>query len=100
LSKKTLWGTSPKVKVTVPPTPMATFAGVKVFSEVAFTAAAMGGGEGLLDDPGSVDELHAAARATTAQMAMIRGVRMARVREAAVEGSSEHRARGPPEQTW
>src|SRR6476661_505029 len=76
LSKKTLWGTSPKTKVTVPPTPIATFAGVKVFSEVAFTVAAMGGAPpGLLDDPGSVDELHAAASATTA-LVRIRVMRM------------------------
>ena len=52
LSKKTLWATSPKVKVTVPPTPIATFAGVNVFNDVAFTAAAMGGAPAvLLDDP-------------------------------------------------
>jgi hypothetical protein len=74
---------------------MATLAGVKVFSEVAFTAAAMGGAEVVLDDPGSVDELHAAASATTAQVAMIRGVRMARVRGTAEEGSSEHRCSWP-----
>jgi hypothetical protein len=52
LSKKTLWATSPKEKVTVPPTAIVTFAGVKVFAEVALTVAAMGSAPpGLLDDP-------------------------------------------------
>jgi hypothetical protein len=88
LSKKTLWATSPKVKVTVPPTPIATFEGVNVSSEVAFTAAVMGGGPAgllLLDDPGEVDELHAAA-STAAALVRVRMMRMIRRDEGRASG--------------
>src|SRR3954453_5997350 len=69
---------SPKTKVTVPPTPIAMFAGVNSFSDVAFTMPVMDGAEGL-PGPAYVDELHAMASAATAPASAIRVVRTIRV---------------------
>src|SRR3954468_23092052 len=69
LSKKTLWATSPKAKVTVPPTPIATFDGVNAFADVALTVAVIGGAPPLLllllDVPEMPDELQAMASAAS-----------------------------------
>src|SRR3982751_1906736 len=90
LSKKTLWATSPKAKVTVPPTPIATLDGVKLFVVVAFTVAVIAGGPPLLllfDVPEMPDELQATASAASV---VVRTIRIERI------GKRERVAMGRP----
>src|SRR3954463_2524810 len=89
LSKKTLWATSPKAKVTVPPTPIATLDGVKLFVVVAVTVAVIAGGLPLLlfDVPEMPDELQATASAASV---VVRTIRIERI------GKRERVAMGRP----